>query len=98
MPGTPALHGRRSLVGWSSLRVTQHQTVSLDRIPCTSRLPLIQFTTSPKAKTQRSATQRSLVVPIRDGAEMIGNSLQSFRQTASTIFPQIAAHLLPTSE
>src|SRR5437588_11109810 len=94
MPGTPALHGRRSLVGWSSLRVSQHQIVSLDRIPCTLRLPLIRFTTLPKANTQHFATRRFLVGLIREGAEKIGGSLQRLRRIASAPFVQSAPHLL----
>src|SRR5437588_9315557 len=94
MPGTPALHGRTSFVGWSSLRVSQHQIVSLDRVPCTLRLPLIRFTTLPKANTQHSAIRGFLVGPIRDGAEKIGDSLQRFPQTAFALFAQNAPRLL----
>src|SRR5437016_12301657 len=97
MPGTPALHGRRSLVGWSSLRFSQHQIVSLDRIPCTLRLPLIRFTTLPKANTQRSATRGFLVCAIREGAAKIGDSLQRLPQIVPALFAQDAGRFPATS-
>src|SRR5438132_11494836 len=66
-------------LGWSSLSVSRHKIVSLDRISCMSRLPLIRFTTLPKANPQHSAIRGFLVGPIQDGAEKTGGSLQRFR-------------------